>query len=131
MTERLFKVPLDHSDPPRGTLRIFARSAERFESPVKTEKDSKQKPWFLFLQGGPGFGCRQPQDVPWCNTIIDKGYKILFLDQRGTGLSSTVTRERLNIVGCQRASEQAAYLKLFRADSIVRDCEAIRKLLTA
>lgn len=27
--------------------------------------------------------------------------------------------------------QQAAYLKLFRADNIVRDCEAIRKALLA
>lgn len=54
--------------------------------------------------------------------------KVLFLDQRGTGLSSTVTAGTLARQG--DAIKQAQYLKHFRADNIVRDCEAIRKRLT-
>ncbi|KAL8715856.1 MAG: hypothetical protein Q9220_000523 [cf. Caloplaca sp. 1 TL-2023] len=60
---------------------------------------------------------------------LDKGYQILFLDQRGTGLSSTVTAQTLEREG--GPMEQANYLRLFRADSIVEDCEAIRKNITA
>jgi len=51
------------------------------------------------------------------------------LDQRGTGLSSTITARTLATEG--GAFQQAAFLKHFRADSIVKDCEAIRKALTA
>lgn len=53
---------------------------------------------------------------------------MLFLDQRGTGLSSTLTAGTLARQG--DAIKQAEYLKNFRADSIVRDCEAIRDVLT-
>ena len=61
--------------------------------------------------------------------MLDKGYQILFLDQRGTGLSSTITAKTLAERG--PPEKQAAYLRHFRADSIVRDCEAVRKNLTA
>lgn len=63
----------------------------------------------------------------------------------GTGLSTTVTSKTLDIEG--GSVQQADYLKFFRADNIgelasisisgwsnisqVRDCEAIRKTLTA
>lgn len=62
--------------------------------------------------------------------MADKIYskKVLFLDQRGTGLSSTITAGTLARQG--DAIKQAEYLKHFRADNIVRDCEAIRQCLT-
>lgn len=53
---------------------------------------------------------------------------MLYLDQRGTGLSNPVTAATLADQG--DVQRQADYLKLFRADSIVKDCEAIRKTLT-
>lgn len=65
----------------------------------------------------------------WTDIVLDKGYQILFLDQRGTGLSSTITARTLASEGVP--ARQAALLKHFRADSIVKDCEAIRKILTA
>jgi pimeloyl-ACP methyl ester carboxylesterase len=60
--------------------------------------------------------------------VLDKGYQMLYLDQRGTGMSATITAETLKLRGGPEA--QAEYLKNFRADSIVKDCEAVRKLLT-
>ena len=33
--------------------------------------------------GGPGFGCRSPQNYGWTDKALDKGYQIIFLDQRG------------------------------------------------
>ncbi|GMF75568.1 unnamed protein product [Aspergillus oryzae] len=53
---------------------------------------------------------------------------VLFLDQRGTGLSSTISAGTLALKG--NAIKQAEYLKNFRADNIVRDCEAVRRCLT-
>lgn len=53
---------------------------------------------------------------------------MLYLDQRGTGLSSPITAATLAAEG--DSHRQADYLKFFRADSIVKDCEAIRKTLT-
>lgn len=51
------------------------------------------------------------------------------LDQRGTGLSTPVSAESLHALGDDQ--DQLNYLVHFRADNIVRDCETIRKNLTA
>jgi len=51
---------------------------------------------------------------------------VLLLDQRGTGRSTPVTA---GTVGQLPADRLAAYLKLFRADSIVADAELIRHRL--
>ncbi|KAL9626529.1 MAG: hypothetical protein Q9204_007234, partial [Flavoplaca sp. TL-2023a] len=130
ISEYFFEVPLNHESPPDGNLRLFARSIERYEKPVSAIKEeAKQLPWLLYLQGGPGFGCRSPQNYGWTEKALDKGYQIIFLDQRGTGMSSTVTEQTLARHGGPMA--QAIYLRHFRADSIVEDCEAIRRNLTA
>jgi pimeloyl-ACP methyl ester carboxylesterase len=133
VSELFFEVPKDYSNSSHGTLQIFARSVTRHESPTAPvdEKDLKkraEKPWMVYLQGGPGSGCRTPQSMSITNFILDRGYQLLYLDQRGTGLSSPITADTLALQG--DAQKQADYLKLFRADNIVRDCEAIRKTLT-
>lgn len=84
----------------------------------------------LYLQGGPGFECRSPQNSGFTNTILGRGYQLLFLDQRGTGLSSPVSASTLAARCGDDPAAQAAHLRLFRADSIVRDCEAVRRALT-
>lgn len=131
MTEHFFDVPKDYSKPDAGTIRVFARSARKHESPIvpDTSKDKQQLPLMCYLQGGPGFGCGPPQHNPLTQTILDKGYELLYLDQRGTGLSTPITASTLQMRGDNAV--QARYLKLYRADNIVRDCEAIRKALTA
>ncbi|KAG9233233.1 Alpha/Beta hydrolase protein [Amylocarpus encephaloides] len=83
----------------------------------------------VYLQGGPGFGSPVPQDFALTNTVLDRGYQMLYLDSRGTGMSSPVTASTLAMLGDEY--RQADYLKLFRADSIVKDLEAVRKTLTA
>lgn len=133
MSELFFEVPKDYSSPSRGSLRIFARSVTKHDCPTSPvdEKELQrkaEKPWLAFLQGGPGGACRPPQSMSITNFILDRGYQMLYLDQRGTGLSTPVTADTLALQG--DAQEQADYLKLFRADSIVKDCEAIRKILT-
>jgi pimeloyl-ACP methyl ester carboxylesterase len=135
ITEHFFQVPRDYSNPSSGTIQLFARSALKAEKPAdytsKTDTDPKktQLPWLVYLQGGPGFECRSPQNVSWVPTILDKGYQVLMLDQRGTGLSTAISQSSLQLRGDERV--QAEYMKSFRADSIVKDCEAIRKALTA
>lgn len=73
--------------------------------------------------------CRSPHVYPFTQTFLDRGYQMLYLDQRGTGMSTPVTPSTLGLRGTNDV--QANYLKLYRADNIVRDCEAIRKVLTA
>jgi pimeloyl-ACP methyl ester carboxylesterase len=53
-----------------------------------------------------------------------KEYRVLLLDQRGTGRSSPV-----GAIPGDTADAQASYLTHFRADSIVRDAELIRQEL--
>lgn len=132
ITEYFFGgIPRDWSKPDAGNLRIFARSVRKTEKPADPSEDSskKQLPWLVYFQGGPGFECAQPQHWAATQTILDKGYQLLFLDQRGTGLSSPLSASVLNRQG--DATAQADYMKSFRADSIVKDAEAIRKCLTA
>ncbi|CRG84555.1 proline iminopeptidase [Talaromyces islandicus] len=128
VAELFFDVPVNYSKPNDGSIRLFARSVRRQASFPDTESNEKPLPWFVYLQGGPGFGCRPPQEVGFVPFVLDKGYQVLFLDQRGTGLSSTITAQTLARQG--DAVKQAEYLKHFRADNIVRDCEAVRKYLT-
>jgi pimeloyl-ACP methyl ester carboxylesterase len=132
ITEYLFEVPRDWTNPnPKQTLKLFARAGRRLEKPADPTADDKTKhlPWLVFLQGGPGFGCSSPQNNYWIQAIIDRGYQVLCLDQRGTGLSTPLSASTLGLRGDD--TFQANYLKSFRADSIVKDCEAIRKTLTA
>ncbi|TVY50629.1 Proline iminopeptidase [Lachnellula cervina] len=131
VTELVFQVPRDYSNPLLGTLRVFARSVTKHERPagsVDGKGNSVQKPWLLWLQGGPGKGCQPPQAAGITKLILDRGYQMLYMDQRGTGLSSPITAETLALQGDTQA--QADYTKLFRADNIVADCEAIRDILT-
>ena len=46
VSELFFQVPKDYSNPQNGSLRLFARSVERFEKPVDaSKKEVKQTPW--------------------------------------------------------------------------------------
>lgn len=142
ITEYFFQVPRDWTRSEihaKQTVSLFARSAERVELPAdpassasngsSAEGKPKSLPWCLYLQGGPGFGCSSPQDASWTQTMLERGYKVLHLDQRGTGLSSPLSASTLAMQGDEQA--QAQYLRSFRADSIVKDCEAVRCALTA
>ena len=76
-----------------------------------------------------GFGSPRPNDSTapgWIGRAV-KDYRVLLLDQRGTGRSTSIGYQSL--ARFKSPQEQADYLKLFRADNIVRDAEAIRKEL--
>ncbi|KAH7035031.1 Alpha/Beta hydrolase protein [Microdochium trichocladiopsis] len=126
--ELWFEVPLDHAKPDGKQITLFARSAVPHEKPIVEPKEPSQRPFLVFLQGGPGFGNPLPQDSPLSKYMLDRGYELLLLDYRGTGLSSTVSADTLASIGTPQ--EQADYLKHFRADTIVKDCEAVRRYLT-
>ena len=63
----------------------------------------------------------------WIGRVLEE-YRLLLLDQRGTGLSSPVTGQTVK-TSSEDPRKQADMLKLFRADSIVADCELIRRQL--
>jgi pimeloyl-ACP methyl ester carboxylesterase len=133
VTELFFEVPLDHSNPSADPITLFGRSVTKYEKPIvplpaQDREQANQKPWFVFLEGGPGFGNREPQDSSLTRVALSRGYQILFLDYRGTGLSTPVSAATLARLG--DAQKQADYLKLFRQDNIVKDLEAVRACLT-
>lgn len=122
LTDRRFTVPLDHDNPSGETIELYAREV------VASDKAGQDLPWLLYLQGGPGFGAnRFVGKEAWLGRALED-HRVLLLDQRGTGHSTPANRQTLPLRGGPAA--QADHLALFRADSIVRDCEAIRPGVT-
>lgn len=122
LSDRRFTVPLDHDNPSGETIELYAREV------AGSDKADQDLPWLVYLQGGPGFGAnRFVGKQAWLGRALED-YRVLLLDQRGTGSSTPANRQTLPLRGGPR--EQADYLALFRADSIVRDCEAIRPAVT-
>ena len=121
VTEHEFDVPLDHARPGGEQISIFAREV--------AEPDGTDKPFLVFLQGGPGFEASRPVGVPsspgWLERALED-FRVLMLDQRGTGRSTPV-----GPLDGHSPQEQAEYLTHFRADSIVRDMELVREALGA
>ena len=125
--EHFFEVPLDHfsaGGPGGETITVFARE---YVSTDHSEEEATELPWLLYLQGGPGGRGNRLTGLGGWSKAAAKDFRILMLDQRGTGLSSPVDRKSLPLRGSD--AEQAAYLTHFRADSIVADAEAIRLAL--
>jgi pimeloyl-ACP methyl ester carboxylesterase len=118
LTERDHTVPLDHARPDGPTLSIFTREV--------AAPDGQDRPYLLWLSGGPGFEGVRPMSPPsgWMKRAL-QDYRVLLLDQRGTGRSTPVGS---HLPG-DSPEAQARYLTHFRADSIVRDAEHIRQEL--
>jgi pimeloyl-ACP methyl ester carboxylesterase len=120
LSEHEFDVPLDHAAASGDRLTVFAREV------VAADREHDELPWLVFLQGGPGYEAARPLapgEPSWLErALVD--YRVLLLDQRGTGRSTPVG----DLAG-MAPEAQADYLKHFRADSIVRDAEAIRREL--
>lgn len=157
------------SDPaidPRRRASLYLRRGSGGESGIDPSRA------MIYLQGGPGFGCAAPvsglglasSKSSWAATALfgditnldGKAFeRVVLMDQRGTGRSSPITRQRLrrmfpdlflldddDSAGGESAQLQLAqakvdravsdateYLSRFRADSIVRDAEWIREAL--
>jgi pimeloyl-ACP methyl ester carboxylesterase len=111
--DHTFDLPLDHDRPGGERITLYAREVTR----------DPGLPWLLFLGGGPGHPAPRPLgDEGWLLRAL-ADYRVLLLDQRGTGRSTPVTRAVARHRG-------AGYLAHFRADSIVRDAEVIRQRVT-
>ncbi|KDQ59436.1 hypothetical protein JAAARDRAFT_32999 [Jaapia argillacea MUCL 33604] len=133
IVEHFFDLPLDYVNPTAEKIRIFARSAIPREKAKTPEAESKL-PVCVYLQGGPGFECGLPTDYGFTKAFWEKGYRMLFLDQRGTGLStplspSSIDRAIVRGKKVETDEQKAEYIGFFRGDSIVRDAEEIRKLM--
>jgi pimeloyl-ACP methyl ester carboxylesterase len=112
ITEHELSVPLDHAEPGCERITVFAREV--------ADPDGLDRPFLVFLQGGPGYEAprptRTPTDPGWLDRALTE-FRVLMLDQRGTGRSSPL------------AIADAEYLAHFRADAIVRDAELFREAL--
>jgi len=119
LTEHEFDVPLDHGRPDGARITVFAREV--------ADPEGLDRPFLVFLQGGPGFEAPRPIGFPqgpaWLGRAL-RDFRVLMLDQRGTGRSTPV-----GTLLDMTPREQAEYLQHFRADSIVGDAELIRARL--
>ncbi len=119
LTEHEFSVPLDHARPDGEHITVFAREVG--------DPEGVERPFLVFLQGGPGQEAprptRQPSGPGWLDRAL-RDFRVLMLDQRGTGRSSPIGQ-----LAGMTPQQQAKYLTHFRADSIVRDAELIRRSL--
>src|SRR3954447_8433094 len=112
------ELPLDHARTDGERIGVFAREV--------AAEDGGERPVLVFFQGGPGSEAPRPADAKspgWLARAL-KDYRVLMLDQRGTGRSTPVG----SLPG-KSPEEQVAYLQLHRADAIVRDAELIRQEL--
>ena len=115
-----FDLPLDYANP-STTINVFAREL------IAPGKNNADLPYLVFFQGGPGFGAPRPAGASgWIKRALSE-FRVLLLDQRGTGLSTPITAQTMRHFASSQA--QADYLQHFRADNIVRDAEAIRTAL--
>ncbi|MFH5822447.1 alpha/beta fold hydrolase [Georgenia sp. AZ-5] len=118
--EHRLAVPLDHADPGGETIQLFAREIVR--------DGNAGKPYLVWFQGGPGGrGDRPAQLTGWVHRAL-RDYRVVLLDQRGTGNSSPA--DALTVTARGDAAAQAAYLAHFRANAIVADAELLRAELT-
>ncbi|GAA0449580.1 alpha/beta hydrolase [Actinoplanes capillaceus] len=115
--EHTLAVPLVHGDPDGPRIEIFAREVR------EADPAAEGRPFLLFLQGGPGH--RAPRELPVWLRRAARDYRVVLLDQRGTGRSTPLTRQTLAGIG-----DPAAHLARFRADAIVADAELLRRHLT-
>jgi pimeloyl-ACP methyl ester carboxylesterase len=117
LAEREHTVPLDYADPNGRQITIFSREL--------AAPDGLDRPYLLFQQGGPGGEATRPTAPPsgWQKRAI-ADYRVLLMDQRGTGRSTPVG----DIPG-ETAEAQAEYMTHLRADNIVRDSERVRQEL--
>jgi pimeloyl-ACP methyl ester carboxylesterase len=118
VTDHEFSLPLDHARPEGTKLTVFAREVAASEG--------RDRPFLVFFQGGPGSQSPRPttpQTPSWLPRALED-YRVLLLDQRGTGRSTPV-----GLLPGLTPQEQYEYLLHHRADAIVRDAEAIRQEL--
>jgi len=119
LVEHEVDVPLDHSRPDGEQITVFAREV--------ADPDEDDRPLLVFLQGGPGSEAPRPNRGPTSPAWLDRAlrdYRVLMLDQRGTGRSTPVG----TLPGLS-AQQQAERLTHFRADAIVADAEIVRQHL--
>ncbi|MBC9936909.1 MULTISPECIES: alpha/beta fold hydrolase [unclassified Leucobacter] len=112
------KVPLDWNEPAGATIRVFAREV------VDAANREADLPLLVFLQGGPGGKSPRPLEREgWVGDAVRR-FRVILPDQRGTGRSTPLGAGDFDALDAEAG---AKLLALHRADSIVRDFEALRE----
>jgi pimeloyl-ACP methyl ester carboxylesterase len=123
LVEHQLSVPLDHADPDGEKITVFAREL------IGDARGAEGYPLLVYFQGGPGSEATRTPSAPaeksWVGRALQE-YRVLMLDQRGTGRSTPV-----GTLEGRDPEAQAVYLTRLRADSIVRDAELVREALGA
>src|SRR5689334_845780 len=104
-TDHLFTVPLDHAQPDGPSIEVMAREV------VAASKTDSDLPWLVYLHGGPGLRPPRPTGAGGWIERATQDYRVLLLDQRGTGLSTPVTTRTAKSMP---SAELASYLRHFR-----------------
>lgn len=122
--EHRFNAPLDHKRPiseNNPTIEVFAREL--------VPSGGEKLPYLIFLQGGPGGS--SPRQGDWRDGWVGralKDYRVVLLDQRGTGQSTRLDTQSLG--NFDTAQAQAEHIMLHRQDQIVADAELLRSYLS-
>ncbi|SLM92635.1 Proline iminopeptidase [Brachybacterium faecium] len=116
--ERTLAVPLDWSSPDGEQIAVFVREL------VDPERRDEELPLLTYLQGGPGGENPRPLRVDgWIAEALPH-YRIVLVDQRGTGRSTPL--DAVEVAARGDGTAGADFLSCFRADSIVQDLEHVR-----
>lgn len=120
LNDHRLDLPVDHDRPAGETIEVFAREV--------AAPDGTDRPFLLYLQGGPGHEAPRPTGRPSAPSWLPRAlrdFRVVMLDQRGTGLSTPYGGSGAG------GADEVEYLTHLRADSIVRDAEAFREHLGA
>ncbi|AZA08769.1 Proline iminopeptidase [Corynebacterium pseudopelargi] len=108
--EHRLSVPWDH-DNPSETFDLFAREL--------IPAGGETLPVMVYFQGGPGFPAPRPESIQGLIGEALRHYRVILLDQRGTGRSARIDDRNL----------RGDLLPLLRQEFIVRDAELLREAL--
>ncbi|RSX55822.1 proline iminopeptidase [Bifidobacterium dolichotidis] len=123
--ESSIKVPLNWAGNTPGQ-NVEGRTIDLFYRVVDApEHVGANLPFLMFLQGGPGGASPRPMSPTSDGWIAEavKHFHVILPDQRGTGRSTAVDGRTVQSMSGQDAAQ---LLKMFLADSIIRDFEHLR-----
>ena len=118
ITEHVLTLPLDHDQRGGEQIEVFAREV--------TAPGGEDRPYLVFLQGGPGHEAPRPTGHPFAPAWLERAlhdYRVLMFDQRGTGRSTPIGAPASD------PTADARRLTHFRAGAIVHDAESFREYL--
>ncbi|MDK8748603.1 alpha/beta hydrolase, partial [Actinotignum sanguinis] len=100
LDELSLTVPLTADREDTRTIDVFAR--------IATRPGGESLPYLFYLQGGPGYEAWRPSLSPlepsWLNVALER-YRVVFVDERGTGRSTPVGEDILRTGNTAQVAE--------------------------